>query len=117
MQKDLAEFFCEDPNSFKLNECYKSMWEFCLKFKQAVTENAKRKEQEVKAEQRKEKQREAEERQKKGLGYSLSSGSSQTNGNHDVNDSKDLSRTFSEDTHNREENGNKMEDAPQNAVI
>ena len=34
MQKDLAEFFCEDPNSFKLNECYKSMWEFCLKFKQ-----------------------------------------------------------------------------------
>jgi hypothetical protein len=35
---------------------------------QAVTENAKRKEQEVKAEQRKEKQREAEERQKKGLG-------------------------------------------------
>ena len=35
---------------------------------QAVTENAKRKEQEAKAEQRKEKQREAEERQKKGLG-------------------------------------------------
>ena len=33
-----------------------------------VTENAKRKEQEAKAEQRKEKQREAEERQKKGLG-------------------------------------------------
>ena len=35
---------------------------------QAVTENAKRKEQEIKAEQRKEKQKEAEERQKKGLG-------------------------------------------------
>ena len=36
MQKDLAEFFCEDPNSFKLNECYKSMWEFCSKFKQVT---------------------------------------------------------------------------------
>ena len=50
-------------------------------------------------------------------GYSLSSGSSQVNGNHDTNDSKDLSRTFSEDTHSRGEAGNKMEDAPQNAVI
>ena len=47
----------------------------------------------------------------------MSSGSSQTNGNHDVSDSKDLSRTFSEDTHSRGESGNKMEDAPQNAVI
>ena len=50
------------------------------------------------------------------LGYSLSSGSSQANGNHDTNDGKDLSRTFS-DTHNGGDSGNKMEDGPQNAVI
>ena len=49
------------------SDCISVIFYFVFIF-QAVTENAKRKEQEAKAEQRKEKQREAEERQKKGLG-------------------------------------------------
>ena len=47
---DLAEFFCEDASAFKLEECYKSLASFCSKFKQAVTENVKRREQEDLAE-------------------------------------------------------------------
>ena len=60
---ELAEFFCEDANTFRLEECYKSLASFCTKFKQAVTENVKRKEQEALAEQRRA-QREAEEQKK-----------------------------------------------------
>ena len=59
-QEDLSEFFCEDPKTFRMEECYKSLATFCAKFKQAVTENTKRKEQEILAEQRRA-QREAEE--------------------------------------------------------
>ncbi len=32
-EKEMAEFFCEDPNSFKLEECFKSLWGFCVKFR------------------------------------------------------------------------------------
>ncbi|CAB0020214.1 unnamed protein product [Nesidiocoris tenuis] len=42
VRKSLAEFFCEDPNVFKLEECFKVFHGFCLKFKQAVIENEKR---------------------------------------------------------------------------
>ena len=61
---DLSEFFCEDPNACKLEECYKSLASFCAKFKQAVTENVKRREQEALAEQRRA-QREVDEHHKK----------------------------------------------------
>ncbi len=44
----LAEFFCEDPSSFKLEECFKIFHNFCEKFKQAVNENERRRLQEVK---------------------------------------------------------------------
>ena len=60
---DLAEFFCEDASAFKLEECYKSLASFCSKFKQAVTENVKRREQEDLAEKRRA-QRELEEQKK-----------------------------------------------------
>ena len=60
---DLAEFFCEDGNAFKLEECYKSLASFCTKFKQAVTENVKRKAQEDLQENRRA-QRELEEQKK-----------------------------------------------------
>ena len=60
---DLAEFFCEDGNAFKLDECYKSLASFCTKFKQAVTENVKRKAQEDLQENRRA-QRELEEQKK-----------------------------------------------------
>lgn len=38
----LAEFFCEDSNQFKIEECFKIFYHFCEKFKTAVKENEKR---------------------------------------------------------------------------
>ena len=51
-QADLAEFFCEDPKTFRIEECFKAFHQFCSNFKTAVTENEKRREQERMAEQR-----------------------------------------------------------------
>lgn len=45
----LSEFFCEDPASFKLEECFKVFFSFCEKFRQAVKENEKRRIQEEQA--------------------------------------------------------------------
>lgn len=42
MRIQLAEFFCEDPVSFKLEECFKTFVTFCTKFRSAVTDNARR---------------------------------------------------------------------------
>lgn len=42
MRKQLAEFFCEDPVSFKLEECFKMFVWFCSKFRAAVGDNARR---------------------------------------------------------------------------
>ncbi|KAI5731933.1 hypothetical protein M8J77_018641 [Diaphorina citri] len=46
VRKKLADFFCEDSNVFKLEECYKVFHGFCVKFKQAVAENERRRIQE-----------------------------------------------------------------------
>ncbi|XP_063991076.1 uncharacterized protein Form3 isoform X2 [Diachasmimorpha longicaudata] len=46
VRHSLAEFFCEDANSFKIEECYRIFYQFCQKFNQAVTENERRKIQE-----------------------------------------------------------------------
>uniref|UniRef100_A0A336JWL9 CSON001319 protein n=1 Tax=Culicoides sonorensis TaxID=179676 RepID=A0A336JWL9_CULSO len=43
LRSQLAEFFCEDPNTFKMEECFKIFYHFCEKFRQAVKENEKRK--------------------------------------------------------------------------
>jgi len=53
----LAEFFCEDPVQFKLEECFKTFYSFCEKFRTAVKENEKRRLQEEQANVRR-KQRE-----------------------------------------------------------
>lgn len=45
----LSEFFCEDPKTFKLEECFKIFQTFCEKFKQAVHENERRRLQEEQA--------------------------------------------------------------------
>lgn len=42
MRLDLAEFFCEDPGTFKLDECFKIFQNFCYKFKEAIKENKRR---------------------------------------------------------------------------
>ena len=52
IQGELAEFFCEDPKTFKLEECYKAFLHFNNNFKKAVVDNEKRREQERSAEQR-----------------------------------------------------------------
>lgn len=49
VRRRLADFFCEDVNSFKLEECFRVFHGFYCKFKQAVMENARRRIQEEQA--------------------------------------------------------------------
>ncbi|XP_055634906.1 inverted formin-2 isoform X2 [Toxorhynchites rutilus septentrionalis] len=53
----LADFFCEDVATFKMEECFKTFHNFCEKFQQAVKDNTKRRMQEEQAQLRR-KQRE-----------------------------------------------------------
>ncbi|XP_011504176.1 PREDICTED: cell division control protein 12 [Ceratosolen solmsi marchali] len=46
VKRTLAEFFCEDFNTFKIEECFKIFHQFCQKFNQAVAENERRRIQE-----------------------------------------------------------------------
>lgn len=32
----LIDFFCEDKDTFKLDECFRIFQDFCIKFKKAV---------------------------------------------------------------------------------
>uniref|UniRef100_A0A1Y1M1V1 FH2 domain-containing protein n=3 Tax=Photinus pyralis TaxID=7054 RepID=A0A1Y1M1V1_PHOPY len=57
VRKQLADFFCEDANTFKLEECYRIFHGIYIKFRQAVAENTRRKIQEEHANARR-KQRE-----------------------------------------------------------
>eukprot|EP00092_Neocalanus_flemingeri_P032005 GFUD01034784.1.p1 GENE.GFUD01034784.1~~GFUD01034784.1.p1 ORF type:complete len:1576 (+),score=438.20 GFUD01034784.1:631-4728(+) len=52
IQGELAEFFCEEPNNFRIEECYKAFHQFNSNFKKAVLDNEKRREAEHTAEQR-----------------------------------------------------------------
>ncbi|KAG8318057.1 FH2 domain-containing protein 1, variant 2 [Homalodisca vitripennis] len=49
VRKMLSEFFCEDPGTFKIEECFKIFHGFCIKFRQAVVENERRRLQEEQA--------------------------------------------------------------------
>lgn len=49
MKNKLNEFFCEDINSFKLEECFRIFHGFFCKFRQAVAENERRRIQEEQA--------------------------------------------------------------------
>ncbi|KOB69923.1 Uncharacterized protein OBRU01_16141 [Operophtera brumata] len=49
IRKHLAEFFCEDPVSFKLEECFKTFVLFCTKFRSAVSDNERRRANEEQA--------------------------------------------------------------------
>ena len=69
-QKEIADFFCEDPNTFKMEECFRLLNGFFDKFKKAVTENAKRREAEELAEQRRI-QREIEEKKRLSIGGNI----------------------------------------------
>lgn len=37
LKLELADFFCEDPSSFKLEECFSVLNTFCIRFKKAIT--------------------------------------------------------------------------------
>ena len=52
LKKELAEYFCEDVSTFRLEDTIKVFYSFCEKFKKALEENKQRKIQEEKAEQR-----------------------------------------------------------------
>lgn len=49
LRLQLTEFFCEDPSTFRLEECFKIFQTFCEKFRQAVQENERRRLQEEQA--------------------------------------------------------------------
>lgn len=49
MRLQLADFFCEDLGTFKMEECFKTFHNFCEKFGQAVKDNEKRRVQEEQA--------------------------------------------------------------------
>lgn len=70
LRRSLAEFFCEDGNTFKIEECFKIFHQFCLKFNQAVAENERRRIQEEQVLARR-KQREEQLLAKKRLCTSL----------------------------------------------
>ena len=53
IRKEMAEFLCEDPERFKLEECFRILSSFCQRFKLAIDENERRKENEMKLEARK----------------------------------------------------------------
>ncbi|KAJ8281119.1 hypothetical protein GJAV_G00063750 [Gymnothorax javanicus] len=48
----LIDFFCEDKDSFKLDDCFRIFQDFCLKFKKAVKDNMERKLKEAARQQR-----------------------------------------------------------------
>jgi len=60
LQTDLAEFFCEDSKTFRIEECFKAFHQFIAAYKKAIGDNEQRHEQERVAEQRR-LQREAEQ--------------------------------------------------------
>lgn len=66
VRKSLAEFFCEDSNTFKIEECFRVFHHFCQKFNQAIAENERRKIQEEQVQARR-KQREEQLLAKKRL--------------------------------------------------
>lgn len=48
----LADFFCEDRDSFKLEECFKLFLNFCQRFRTGILENEHRRQHEAAAENR-----------------------------------------------------------------
>ncbi|XP_070971282.1 FH2 domain-containing protein 1-like [Oncorhynchus clarkii lewisi] len=45
--KSLIDFFCEDKDTFMLDECFRILQDFCLKFKKAVKDNREREHKEA----------------------------------------------------------------------
>ncbi|KAL3880416.1 hypothetical protein ACJMK2_032656 [Sinanodonta woodiana] len=52
LRLELCDFFCEDPNTFKLEECFRILQTFCERFQKAIIENEQRRAYEKKVEAR-----------------------------------------------------------------
>lgn len=62
LRLELALFFCEDPQTFKLEDCFKIFHNFCISFAKAIEENNERKIQEEKREMRRRQIKEQEDK-------------------------------------------------------
>ncbi|MCI4395924.1 hypothetical protein PGIGA_G00261280 [Pangasianodon gigas] len=71
----LIDFFCEDKDTFKLDECFRIFQDFCLKFEKAVKDNVDR---ELKEAARQQRLRELEERR---IAWAATSGDQSSSGN------------------------------------
>ncbi|GJQ83268.1 form3 [Trypoxylus dichotomus] len=69
VRRQLAEFFCEDMASFKLEECFRIFHGFYCKFKQAVIENERRRLQEEQANARRRQREELLANKRKEMGH------------------------------------------------
>uniref|UniRef100_A0A8C3A9P0 FH2 domain containing 1 n=1 Tax=Cyclopterus lumpus TaxID=8103 RepID=A0A8C3A9P0_CYCLU len=77
----LIDFFCEDTDTFKLDECFRIFQDFCIKFKKAVKDNADR---ELKEAARQRRLRELEEKRFAWSGADQSAGFGRSSSENDV---------------------------------
>ncbi|XP_072320166.1 FH2 domain-containing protein 1 [Eucyclogobius newberryi] len=77
----LIDFFCEDKDTFKLDECFRIFQDFCHKFKKAVKDNTERELKEVARQRR---LRELEERRSAWSGPDQSGGFGRSSSETDV---------------------------------
>ncbi|KAK7878156.1 hypothetical protein WMY93_031202 [Mugilogobius chulae] len=77
----LIDFFCEDKDTFKLDECFRIFQDFCHKFKKAVKDNSDR---ELKEAARQRRLRELEERRSAWSGPDQSGGFGRSSSETDV---------------------------------
>nr|XP_040043314.1 FH2 domain-containing protein 1 [Gasterosteus aculeatus aculeatus] len=77
----LIDFFCEDKDTFKLDECFRIFQDFCIKFKKAVKDNADR---EAKEAARQRRLRELEEKRFAWSAADQSAGFSRSSSESDV---------------------------------
>lgn len=74
LRKKLADFFIEDPNTFKMEECYKIFQSFRERFKQALIENERRRFQEEQASLRRKMREEQLNAKRKSMLYNIVQG-------------------------------------------
>ncbi|KAI3353369.1 hypothetical protein L3Q82_019903 [Scortum barcoo] len=77
----LIDFFCEDKDTFKLDECFRIFQDFCIKFKKAVKDNTDR---ELKEAARQRRLRELEEKRFAWSGADQSGGFGRSSSENDV---------------------------------
>uniref|UniRef100_A0A8D2ZK35 FH2 domain containing 1 n=1 Tax=Scophthalmus maximus TaxID=52904 RepID=A0A8D2ZK35_SCOMX len=77
----LIDFFCEDKDTFKLDECFRIFQDFCTKFRKAVKDNLDR---EVKEAARQRRLRELEEKRLAWSGADQSGGFGRSSSENDV---------------------------------